>query len=478
MEDTVDLARTQEAGRRRWRRLAGALALLLVLMVAGWLWQVRQQQLFWDEPRVCPDLQFEFWSPGERVVLDPYPGGMRGPFEDDGSVFHVPPVIAWERESELVQTLELGADDPRTLRFQLDFEKSEQELLVLRWPLVRQGEALGLEDGEAVPYDTQDRLRNENGVPPAQLCCRAGLSVLCGDFMGRRLVCGVSDPGDRGGGLTAPTRPPVGCQIGPAGVNWEAERGRSRGREENRGPDCPAAEGEGADPAGAGGAAGGVRSGGVKMGARLNLPDAALFEPLARELGVTIPELLRGEREAATAADPAQAVRDTLSLAEYRERQVRRGRAVIRGLAALLVLLVGLPLLSPFGMGLLWGLGPKLDNWRAQQASPDLPVLPGVELRWEEDGRDDLGEGYTADTYVRLAPGGNRGDYFFAPEDGGALRQGDRPLAAASSEGERAELYTLDLPGQGEVWIRLTGEAGGSMRSASAAGRRSGWGRR
>ena len=112
----------------------------------------------------------------------------------------------------------------------------------------------------------------------------------------------------------------------------------------------------------------------------LNLPDAALFEPLARELGVTIPELLRGEREAATAADPAQAVRDTLSLAEYRERQVRRGRAVIRGLAALLVLLVGLPLLLPFGIGLLWGLGPKLDNWRAQQASPDLPVLPGVEL--------------------------------------------------------------------------------------------------
>ena len=52
----------------------------------------------------------------------------------------------------------------------------------------------------------------------------------------------------------------------------------------------------------------------------LNLPDAALFEPLARELGVTIPEMLRGEREAATAADPAQAVRDTLSLAEYRER--------------------------------------------------------------------------------------------------------------------------------------------------------------
>ena len=174
VEDTVDLARTQEAGRRRWRRLAGALALLLVLMVAGWLWQVRQQQLFWDEPRVCPDLQFEFWSPDERVVLDPYPGGMRGPFEDDGSVFHVPPVIAWERESELVQTLELGADDPRTLRFQLDFEKSEQELLVLRWPLVRQGEALGLEDGEAVPYDTQDRLRNENGVPRRSFAVEPG----------------------------------------------------------------------------------------------------------------------------------------------------------------------------------------------------------------------------------------------------------------------------------------------------------------
>ena len=80
---------------------------------------------------------------------------MRGPFEDDGSVFYVPPVIAWERESELVQTLELGADDPRTLRFQLAFEKSEQELLVLRWPLARQGETLGLEDGWTVPLSEQ-----------------------------------------------------------------------------------------------------------------------------------------------------------------------------------------------------------------------------------------------------------------------------------------------------------------------------------
>lgn len=162
----------------------------------------------------------------------------------------------------------------------------------------------------------------------------------------------------------------------------------------------------------------------------LNLPDAALFEPLARELGVTIPELLRGEREAAS--DPEQAVRDTLSLAEYRERQVRHSRAVIRGLAVLLVLLVGLPVLSQLGAGLLWGLGPRLDNWRAQRASPDLPVLPGVELYYPH--REE--EGWSAGTYVHLEPEGNRGGLLLRP--GGRGRSaGGRAAAGRLPAGRR-----------------------------------------
>lgn len=184
----------------------------------------------------------------------------------------------------------------------------------------------------------------------------------------------------------------------------------------------------------------------------LNLPDAALFEPLCRELGVTIPELLRGEREEA-ASDPEQAVRDTLSLAEYRERQVRRSGAVIAGLVILLVLLVGLPVLSQLGAGLLWGLGPRLDNWRAQQASPDLPVLPGVELYYPH--REE--EGWSAGTYVHLEPEGNRGDYFYAPEDGGALREGERPLAVSLPDAGDG-LYRLDVSADDPVCFRLIGE--------------------
>ena len=58
----------------------------------------------------------------------------------------------------------------------------------------------------------------------------------------------------------------------------------------------------------------------------LNLPDASLFEPLCRELDITLSELLRGERETATMPQMEQVVSDTVALAKKKERAARRNR--------------------------------------------------------------------------------------------------------------------------------------------------------
>lgn len=75
----------------------------------------------------------------------------------------------------------------------------------------------------------------------------------------------------------------------------------------------------------------------------LNLPDASLFEPLCEELGITVTELLRGEREEATIPELEKMVSDTVILAGKKEKAKKRYRT----LAVLLVialLLVGKPL--------------------------------------------------------------------------------------------------------------------------------------
>ena len=58
----------------------------------------------------------------------------------------------------------------------------------------------------------------------------------------------------------------------------------------------------------------------------LNLPDAALFEPLCRELGITVTELLRGERQQAALLELEQVINDTVALAGKKERAARRNR--------------------------------------------------------------------------------------------------------------------------------------------------------
>lgn len=74
----------------------------------------------------------------------------------------------------------------------------------------------------------------------------------------------------------------------------------------------------------------------------LNLPDAALFEPLCRELGITITELLRGEREEPTIPALEQVVSDTVALAEKKEKAKKRYRRLAVLLAIVLVLAVKL----------------------------------------------------------------------------------------------------------------------------------------
>ena len=70
----------------------------------------------------------------------------------------------------------------------------------------------------------------------------------------------------------------------------------------------------------------------------LNLPDAALFQPLCRELDITVAELLRGEREPPTISQLEQVVSDTVTLAQKKERGGRKYRWIAAMLAAALAL--------------------------------------------------------------------------------------------------------------------------------------------
>ena len=70
----------------------------------------------------------------------------------------------------------------------------------------------------------------------------------------------------------------------------------------------------------------------------LNLPDAALFQPLCRELDITVAELLRGEREPPTISQLEQVVSDTVTLAQKKERGGRNYRWIAAMLAAALAL--------------------------------------------------------------------------------------------------------------------------------------------
>lgn len=72
----------------------------------------------------------------------------------------------------------------------------------------------------------------------------------------------------------------------------------------------------------------------------LNLPDAALFEPLCRELGISVVELLRGEREAVTLPQMEQVLTDAVTLAEEREAESRLLRRIFFTVTLILLLVI------------------------------------------------------------------------------------------------------------------------------------------
>ena len=84
-----------------------------------------------------------------------------------------------------------------------------------------------------------------------------------------------------------------------------------------------------------------------ELAKRLNLPEAALFEPLCQVLGITVTELLRGERAEASVPVLEQAVDEAVALAGAQERGKKRYWRVILVLLALLAaaaVLIGRPM--------------------------------------------------------------------------------------------------------------------------------------
>lgn len=186
----------------------------------------------------------------------------------------------------------------------------------------------------------------------------------------------------------------------------------------------------------------------------LNLPDAALFEPLCRELDLTVTELLRGERETPTPGQLEQTVEDAVALAREKERRARRSMRSVLGLLAVNLCLLGL-VLAPFLPVFLWGAGPRLSNFAARLTHPEIPVLPVVELYYSDERED---SNYTARTCVELHPGGSRGEYFFAGD--GALWEADSLLLVTAPEESREHegLYVLHLTDEREVIFCLEGK--------------------
>jgi len=109
----------------------------------------------------------------------------------------------------------------------------------------------------------------------------------------------------------------------------------------------------------------------------LNLPDASLFEPLCRELDLTLAELIRGEREETAAQDMEQLLSDAMELAKRKEREAER-RLVIRQ-AVLLLFLAALFFLGRWGM----------EQVRERQHQAQDYVMPKVTL-WGRTGDQNI----------------------------------------------------------------------------------------
>ena len=115
----------------------------------------------------------------------------------------------------------------------------------------------------------------------------------------------------------------------------------------------------------------------------LNLPGADLFEPLCQILGVTVRELLRGER-----CEDDEILPEEIAQAMYRleamEKEEKRRKKRNRVLAALLLLAAILT--AAFLVGRVW-----YRDWQAQQRADDPKVWPGVTFTyWAEIGNIEI----------------------------------------------------------------------------------------
>lgn len=100
----------------------------------------------------------------------------------------------------------------------------------------------------------------------------------------------------------------------------------------------------------------------------LNLPEAALFEPLCQSLGITVTELLRGEREEPTLPALEQAVDEAVALAG---EETRRKRGYRRAALVLAVLLLAAAAL----IGRPWWERYQRQRWAEQDS-----VIPAVSV--------------------------------------------------------------------------------------------------
>lgn len=161
----------------------------------------------------------------------------------------------------------------------------------------------------------------------------------------------------------------------------------------------------------------------------LNLPDAALFEPLCRELGITLTELLRGEREEPTLPQLEQVVSETVGLASRKERSARRGRWAMGALCLLAVL------------GLLW-CGRRA--WQAEQLRRYYRqdrVVPGISLRYDK-------------SYDHVMVNLHLGGYHAPLTTDSTLRDADLRIWAAPDSDTMQNTPVIRVDDENPQWVR------------------------
>lgn len=165
----------------------------------------------------------------------------------------------------------------------------------------------------------------------------------------------------------------------------------------------------------------------------INLPEASLFEPLCQCLGLTIPELLRGEREEPTIPALQETLGEAVALVGKKERGSRKYR---RWAAVLLALLLA------SGVFLV---RPRWEAWKLQQYYDQDYIWPIVYVEYRSAP--------SAYTRMRVFPWGMRGPFEAANSEEAGRPEAfvDYPLAVTYGEGIPANNMKLYV---GDGWIR------------------------